>query len=342
MNISTVDLEPIEFLLEDIKRTYVDRGLSYGWKSHIKKDYDYGHWNNMILPSSKVINYDQANLPFIEYHPLVKELWTHVQEILGPRTLVRAYVNGYTFGTDAYYHVDDEWLFDEYGDNITSETVIVYLNGEWHHDWGGETSIIDNDDNFLASVFPKKNRCLIFDSNLLHRAGSLSRMCPELRSIIVFKTAGPQYNRPHVQWIKDRTEGIPHSGTDLFHHLYNTAMTIESMKGVPHHIINAGLYHSIYGTEYFDPELEVTKEEVIEQIGEKAEKLVHLFCTLKNRYDSILNNTGNWDAETHFGLLLLELANMLEMMERQAPSEERNKRVEALDAEINKYEREFE
>ena len=157
----------------------------------------------------------------------------------------------------------------------------------------------------------------------------------------VFKTAGPQYNRPHVKWIKDRTEGIPHSGTDLFHHLYNTAMTIESMKGVPHHIINAGLYHSIYGTEYFDPELIVTKEEVIKQIGEKAERLVDLFCTTTNRYHSILNNTGNWDAETHFGLLLLELANMLEMMDRQEPNEERNKRVQALDDAINKYERNF-
>jgi SM-20-related protein len=341
MNISTVDLTPIEHLLDDIKRTYVDRGLSYGWKSNIKKDYDYGHWNNMILPNSKVINYDHSELPYIDFHPAVKELWEHVQEIIGERKLVRAYVNGYTYGTDAYYHIDDEWLFDEFGDDITSETVLIYLNDEWNRDWGGETSIIDDNDNFLASVFPAKNRCLIFDSNLWHRAGSVSRMCPELRSIVVFKTAGPEYNRPHVQWIKDRTEGIPHSSTDLFHHLYNTAMTIESMKGVPHHIINAGLYHSIYGTEYFDPELEVTKEEVIEQIGEKAENLVHLFCTLKNRYDSILNNTGNWDAETHFGLLLLELANMLEMMERQAPSEERNKRVEALDAAINKYDRKF-
>ena len=341
MNISTIDLSQLEPLLQEIKRTYVDRGLSYGWKSNIKKDYDYGHWNNMILPNSKVINYDHSELGLIDYHPAVKELWERVQEVIGDRKLVRAYVNGYTYGTDAYYHIDDEWLFTEYGDDITSETVLIYLNDEWNRDWGGETSIIDDDDNFLASVFPAKNRGLVFDSNLWHRAGSVTRMCPELRSIIVFKTAGPEYNRPHVQWVKEKTEDIPHSGTTLFRHLYNTAMTIESMKGVPHHIINAGLYHSVYGTEWFDPKLDVSRDEIRELIGEKAENLVHIFCTLQYRYESILNNTQGWNAETHFGLLLLELANMLEQMERQAPNEERNKRVAALDAAINRYERKF-
>jgi SM-20-related protein len=337
MNISTIDLTPVEPLLKSIKQTYVDNGMSYGWKSHCKKEYDYGHWNTRILVDSRVINYDQAQLPMIEYHPLVKQLWDEVQSVIGERTLVRAYVNGYTFGTDAYYHVDDDWLFHEYGDDITSETVLIYLNENWHHDWGGETSIIDSNDNFLASVFPKKNRCLIFDSNLLHRAGSVSRVCPELRSVIVFKTASTEYNRPHVKWIKDLTEDIEHSGTTLFKHLYNTAMTVESMPDVAEHIVNAALYHSIYGTEFFDPKLTVTKEQVVEQIGEKAENLVDLFCTTTDRYNSILNNSGKWDDETHFGLLLLELANTLEMMDRQEPSEARNQKVAALDAAINEY-----
>jgi SM-20-related protein len=338
MNISTVDLEPIAPLLDAVVKTYVDRGLSYGWPANPKKDYDFGHWNNTILQSSRSVGFDHSKLPYIDNHPIIKQIWDEVQRIIGDRTLVRAYVNGYTYGTDAYFHKDDDWIQREFGEDSISETVLIYLNQEdWDRDWGGETAIVDENDNFLASVFPKRNRALIFDSNLWHSARSLNRCCPHLRSVLVFKTAGPQYNRPWVEWIKEKTEGIPHSGTDLFYHLYNTAMTIDSMRGVPYHIVKAGLYHSVYGTAYFDPELNVTREEVREQIGEKAEELAHIFCTLENRYESIMNNSGGWNNETQFGLLLIELANMLEMLERKPQNAGHNDRIAALDAKIASF-----
>lgn len=341
MSISTIDLTPIEGLLKQVKREYVDAGLRYGWKSNQRKEYDHGHWNRLILPDNRAIGYDHNELQYLEENPLIAELWSNIQETLGDRVLVRAYVNGYTYGTDAYFHKDDTWLVEEFGEDIVSETVLIYLNDEWDRDWGGETSFVDDDDNILASVFPKKNRCVVFDSNLWHRAGSLSRYCPVLRSIIVFKTAGPQYNRPWVKWIKDRTENIHHPGTTMFRHLYNTAMTIASKSGISADVIKAGLYHSVYDTEYFKAGLDVTRGEVKEQIGEVAENLAYLFCSTPDRYNAFMNNTGNWDAETQFALLVMELANTLEQAPRLEYSVYRNERISRLDAKISSFELEY-
>lgn len=335
MSINTYNLSSIEHLIDGVRRKYTN-DLKYGWKSNVERSYDFGHWNNTILKGSEVIGYDHNKLHHIEKHPIIKELWGHMQEILGPRKLVRAYVNGYTFGTDAYFHVDDIWLQREFGEDIASETIIIYLNKEWHRDWGGETAIIDEEDNFLASVFPARNRALIFDSKLFHSARSLTRACPALRQVLVFKTAGEQYNRPHVEWIKEKTDKIPHSGVTLFEHLYDVASIIGSIPNIPDHVVNAGLYHSIYGTEFFKDVPEVTKEEVIEQIGEKAENLVDIFCKTTNRFDSIKNNTGEWDDDTHYALLVMEMANTIEQFER-SPSEAAASQLEQLDAMVRTH-----
>lgn len=343
--ISLLDLSPLEPLLDGIRNTYINNGVGmrYGWKSNPRKEYDYGHWHDMILPNSKAIGYDHNELPYIQDHPMIQQLWDEIQNQIGDRVLVRAYVNGYTFGTDAYYHQDDLWIKDEFGADSVSETILIYMNEEdWDPDWGGETSFIDEDNEFIGASFPKRNRAVIFDSDIMHSARSLSRSCPHFRSILVFKTAGPEYNRPFVKWIKDRTQHIPHSGITMFEHLYGTAMTIGSMSGVPHHIVRAGLFHSVYDTEYFKAGLDVTREEIQELIGKDAEELVHLFCTTKDRYNAFINNTGNWNAETRFGLLLIELANTLEQAPRQQPNPIRNERIAKLDEEINKYERKYE
>lgn len=341
MNIGTIDMNPVDSILTSVRNMYVSSGLKYGWKSNIRKDYDYGHWNNVIVPNNETLSYDHNELFYLENHPLIKTLWDYVQECIGERTLVRAYCNGYTFGTDAYYHKDDTWIQQEFGEDCVSETILIYLNDEWDRDWGGETSLIDDNDKFLASFFPDKSNALVFDSNIWHRAGTLSRSCPELRSVLVFKTAGPEYNRSYVKWIKDKTETIDHSGVTLFKHLYNTAMTASSKKGLPHHIIKAALYHSVYDTEYFKANLNVTREEVIEQIGEEAENLVHIFCTTKDRHSAFMMNDGNWDSETQFGLLMMELSNLMEMSERRPLSATQHERAIALDAKISSFELEW-
>jgi hypothetical protein len=55
-------------------------------------------------------------------------------------------------------------------------------------DWGGETIIIGEDGEIEKSIIPKFGRMLIFDSQLEHAARPLSRMCKDLRMVLVFKT----------------------------------------------------------------------------------------------------------------------------------------------------------
>ena len=107
---------------------------------------------------------------------------------IGKRCLLKAYVNGYTYGTDAYLHRDDSWITKQYGKNSVSETIIVYLNENWNPDWAGETVIVSEEGEIELSILPKKNKVLVFDSNKLHAARPVSRSCPELRMVLVLKT----------------------------------------------------------------------------------------------------------------------------------------------------------
>ena len=83
----------------------------------------------------------------------------------------------------------------------------------------------------------------------------------------------------------------------------------------------AGLYHSVYGTEYFDIPKKLHTEIVVDLIGEEANRLVHIFCGLKNRFDVILTNSFNFDDATHFNLMCIEYANLKEQSRRNSNME---------------------
>lgn len=330
-----VDLSPIERYLDTVSEKYVYKGLTYGWKSNSKKEYDFGHWNNLILRNSRIMRYDHGQMEFIEAHPEVKLIWNELQTIIGPRALVRVYVNAYTYGTDAYFHRDDQWLTDALGKESQSETIIVYLNKEWDIDWGGETALLNEDDTFMASVFPARNRAFIFDSYTRHSARSITRACPHLRSILVFKTAQlDKYNHPVVEELKKMSDDVDHSGSNLFSHLYQTAQLVEQAKGSVD-MVWAALFHSIYGTEFYDCPIEITRDKVKEMIGEKAENLAHIFCTTKDRFNTFVQNTENYDMETRYGLMLIELANLTEQAARRPVNQEK---IQRLHQEISRYE----
>lgn len=75
---------------------------------------------------------------------------------------------------------------------------------------------------------------------------------------------------------------IRHSGTTFYAHLLGTAELLTQWDQNDH-VIKAGLYHSIYGTEYFKQGLiQVTeRNKIVELLGNEAEELVYLFCYLK-------------------------------------------------------------
>lgn len=291
---------------------YVKKGLTFGWKSNNFKTHDLGHWNNLILPHSSYFVFDHGKMPFIEKHPNVKAIWNEIQKQIGKKCLIRAYINAYTFGTDAYFHKDDDKLHD--GKTVVSKTAIVYLNNEWNPDWGGETTILGDDKEIEYSVFPKKNRVLFFDSQLVHSARPLSRSCPILRAVLVFKMADKIEENEALSFIFEKTKDVTHSDKTFFEHLFNTSLILEGEKQ-RRSLCSAGLYHSVYGTEFFnfDNSVNFTRKKVRDLIGEEAENIVFEFCSIKkDRLKTILENKKDFDSQMHKDLLYLEYANLLE------------------------------
>jgi hypothetical protein len=125
--------------------------------------------------------------------------------------------------------------------------------------------------------------------------------------------------------------GVRHSGGTLLTHLVATYRLLESWAGSPTVCI-AGLLHSIYGTDAFrvDVVSHQRRDTVQRAVGEEAERLAYLFGTVS--HDSLAAAAGQAGAVTLedfatkapvlvsagdlSGLLLIDLANSVEQLER--------------------------
>lgn len=145
-------------------------------KSHDDND-PHGHWVAVLSGTDRHNTEDATHrLP-----PDILAGWREVQRVIKHKSLVTSYMNGYTYGTEGYFHRD--WPDPDY------TTVIVYLlRDEWDPDWGGETVFIDDEKNIRASIFPKANRVVVFPSNLNHCARGVSRKFNGVRKTLMFKT----------------------------------------------------------------------------------------------------------------------------------------------------------
>lgn len=335
MSTILLELNEAEQLIKKINEKYVNSGLQFGWKSNVNKSYDFGHWNKKILENSKYHYYDHSVMPFIGSHRELDSLWSIIQSKIGKRCLLRAYINGYTFGTDAYYHVDDKWIADKFGSDVLTETIIVYLNDTWDKDWGGETSIINSENDIEYSVLPKRNRVLVFDSNKFHSARPLSRTCPVLRSVLVFKTIDISCISKEADYIYKKTIDMKHSGRSFFEHLYRTSLVLENLDQRKE-LCAAAMFHSIYGTEFYKHNNigNIVRDEVKSIIGEYSESLVYEFCNLTDRLNILVNNTNNYEPSFRKDLLFIEYANLIE----QNFSRKYDKDIEIIQSEILKLE----
>jgi hypothetical protein len=87
------------------------------------------------------------------------------------------------------------------------------------------------------------------------------------------------------------TEGMPHSDRGLLDHLLGTRQLLIEWQARPA-LCDAGLFHSVYGTEYYDLQAIplAMRNEVQQLIGDEAESLAWLFCMI--RRESLLENPG--------------------------------------------------
>jgi len=290
--------------------------FKYGWKGNSKLEGDQGHWNVKIAHEGRHSTKD-LSCELFKLNSEIGALWEYIQRyFVGNKALHQCYINGYTFGTDGYIHRDDPWAKEQGENSPTCETVIIYLNEQWDANWGGETALFDQDREIVKSVLPKFGRVLIFDGQTFHASRPMSRMCPKLRQVLVFKTFRmPEHNKtPNaVDVAYNITKGMKHSGRSFFEHLINTSVLLLK-EGAKEDVVAAGLFHSIYGTEQYkiDGTL-ITPEQLKNVISPYSFKLVQTFCSLEHRRSYFLALANNFAiTQQQHDLIQIQMCNLIE------------------------------
>lgn len=114
-----------------------------------------------------------------------------------------------------------------------------------------------------------------------------------------------------VTLLEHHTATVPHLDRTLFVHLLGTYNWLKK-NGFPEYICLAGLYHSIYETEYFEFNTTFTRPVVASIIGQDAEHLVYEFCNTRPRTTNLIERNGTWSDQTYADLLDIDIANMKE------------------------------
>jgi len=125
-----------------------------------------------------------------------------------------------------------------------------------------------------------------------------------------------EINSKKLNFILESTKAHKHNGKSFFDHLLQTSGIVEKLCqkiGIEEYqyLVDAALFHSIYGTDYYEFNEQITREKVISLIGERAEQLVHFFCSLPERNIQILQH--KFDKSLQRDLYIIEYANLLEL-----------------------------
>ena len=123
-------------------------------------------------------------------------------------------------------------------------------------------------------------------------------------------------NSEKLNFILESTKSYKHNGKEFFDHLLKTSGIVEKLCqqiGIhdSEYLVDSALFHSIYGTDYYEFNEQITREKVVSLIGENAEKLVHFFCSLPERNIQILQH--KFQQSLQRDLYILEYANLLEL-----------------------------
>jgi SM-20-related protein len=277
----------------EVLRYVAAQPMKYGAKSNSATD-PHGHW------SWKPVYDEQQNLADItQMLPAqLQSIWSRVQEkVPGPSVVIRAYANGYTYGTDGYAHVDST-RGDEH-------TIILFMCERWELDWAGDTVFFSNGD-IAQAVLPRPNRAVIAPSNMLHAGRAVSRKCNEMRRVLVFKTRPRRDD--HYEKISAWLAGTgaikhKHAKGSLHDHLMRV-YDLMTKHQCPLVACMGGAMHSVYGTNSFHtallPRTPEYRASMAEYWSKEVESLVYLFSVLDR--PQTLNTRPDPNGATALGL----------------------------------------
>jgi 2OG-Fe(II) oxygenase superfamily len=251
--------------------------MSYGSRSNSRTD-PHGHWSRKFVAAGR---HNLADVSYLleknEELDALNATWNFLKTSrLKNSILIRCYLNGYTYGTDGYFHSDS--------DREDEHTAIIFMNDEWEPDWAGETVFLDETGDITRSVLPKRNRGILFPAHLCHAGRGVSRKCVELRQTLIFKTRTRRSDNFERLSIFLRERGamrLSHRKGSLHDHLVRTFYVLESC-GFEDQVCFGGGLHAIYGTSVFTHSLmtRLDKSTIVEEFGEGSEHLAYLFSVL--------------------------------------------------------------
>jgi hypothetical protein len=242
----------------------------------------------------------------------------------------RVYINLCTASDTYQYHVDT------FTKNVP--TMLYYLNLKWDPTWEGETHFSnDNMGDILCSSGFIPGRLVVFDGTIPHKSSQPAPGAKYYRLVLAVKLTNnkdfvwdnsinvedfiydknitvTEHEKECLYFIGQNTKGMQHSGITFTEHLFNTFCILKHLNASPE-VCLAGLFHSIYGTEFYKNQVNVKEPEVINLIGEYANSLIKMFSQ-ENRLSKMLNNAFNLDKKQQSDLLLIEYANSIEMASR--------------------------
>ncbi len=252
--------------------------MAYGSRSNLRTD-PHGHWISSFSKGSRRNLADvSGDLEENEDVAPLSTAWKHLRDThLQNELLIRCYLNGYTYGTDGYFHVDS--------DRAGEHTTILYMNDYWEPDWAGETVFLDETGEIVRSVLPRMNRAVIFPANVQHAGRSVSRKCMVLRQTLIFKSRERRTDNFEKLSAFLRESGAcnyAHKSGTLHDHLVRTYSVLEA-KGFDSDVCFGGGLHSIYGTNAFAHRVldSSAKAAIVNEFGARAEELAHLFSQLE-------------------------------------------------------------
>jgi SM-20-related protein len=247
-------------VLDDADVTYLwneHNDMEYYWVSNVKFKEDNAHWTKVLTgPRGSKDEGDDIAPLLADADPTIHAMWERWKIVGGDRKLVRIYVNGYTYGTEGYVHMDnprtppDGWQW---------ETILVYCNPKWNMQWAGETVFFgENYREIIYSSAPVPKRIVIFRGDLLHVGRSSSRVCPVMRKTLACKTLKKVIDEQAIRnKVRDMLFGKDKTAIERASKVYDILLKL----GMPSDIRTAGLLVLPYKREL------ISREAVAELIG---------------------------------------------------------------------------